>query len=106
MLKIVNWQNCHKIILSELEKVGRHRYPPGSEGEDTIQFVVQGRETFTVTRQDQIRSGDYAKTLGGGGTSENGHGTNTHLGTIWNSGQCHARIIVQGPHGCNKLRGG
>jgi hypothetical protein len=30
LLKIVNYQNCQKIVLSELEKVGGHRYPPGS----------------------------------------------------------------------------
>jgi hypothetical protein len=30
LLKIVNCQNCQKIVLSELEKVGGHRYPPGS----------------------------------------------------------------------------
>jgi hypothetical protein len=28
LLKIVNCQNCQKTILSELEKVGGHRYPP------------------------------------------------------------------------------
>jgi hypothetical protein len=30
MLKIVNCQNCQKIVLSQLEKVGGHRYPSGS----------------------------------------------------------------------------
>ena len=30
LLKIVDYQNCQKTILSELEKVGGHRYPPGS----------------------------------------------------------------------------
>jgi hypothetical protein len=30
LLKIVNCQNCHKIVLSQLEKVGGHRYPYGS----------------------------------------------------------------------------
>jgi hypothetical protein len=30
LLKIVNCQNCQKIVLRELEKVGGHRYPPGS----------------------------------------------------------------------------
>jgi hypothetical protein len=30
MLKIVNYQNCQKTVLSQLEKVGGHRYPPGS----------------------------------------------------------------------------
>jgi len=28
--KIVNYQNCEKVVLSQLEKVGGHRYPPGS----------------------------------------------------------------------------
>jgi hypothetical protein len=31
LLKIVNCQNCQKTILSQLEKVGGHRYPPGSQ---------------------------------------------------------------------------
>jgi hypothetical protein len=30
LLKIVNCQNCQKIVLSQLEKVGGHQYPPGS----------------------------------------------------------------------------
>jgi hypothetical protein len=30
LLKTVNCQNFQKIILSQLEKVGGHRYPPGS----------------------------------------------------------------------------
>jgi hypothetical protein len=30
LLKIVNYQNCEKNVLSQLEKVGGHRYPPGS----------------------------------------------------------------------------
>jgi hypothetical protein len=28
--KIVNCQNCQKTVLSQLEKVGGHRYPSGS----------------------------------------------------------------------------
>jgi hypothetical protein len=30
--KIVNYQNFQKVVLRQLEKVGGHRYPPGSEG--------------------------------------------------------------------------
>jgi hypothetical protein len=30
LVKIVNCQKCQKTILSELEKVGGHRYPLGS----------------------------------------------------------------------------
>jgi hypothetical protein len=30
LLKIINSQNCQKIVLSQLGKVGGHRYPPGS----------------------------------------------------------------------------
>ena len=30
LLKIVNCQNCQKTVLRQLEKVGGHRYPPGS----------------------------------------------------------------------------
>jgi hypothetical protein len=30
LLKIVNCQNCQTTVLSQLEKVGGHRYPPGS----------------------------------------------------------------------------
>ena len=29
LLKIVNYQNCQKTVLSQLEKVDGHRYPPG-----------------------------------------------------------------------------
>jgi hypothetical protein len=35
--KIVNYQNCQKIVLSELEKVGGHRYPPGNV---IVQFLL------------------------------------------------------------------
>ena len=34
LLKIVNCQNCLKTVLSQLEKVGGHRYPSGSEMEN------------------------------------------------------------------------
>jgi hypothetical protein len=30
LLKIVNCQNCQETVLSQLEKVGGHQYPPGS----------------------------------------------------------------------------
>jgi hypothetical protein len=30
LLKIVNYQNCQKTVLSQLENVGGHQYPPGS----------------------------------------------------------------------------
>jgi hypothetical protein len=30
LLKIVNFQNCQKTVLSQLEEVGGHRYPPRS----------------------------------------------------------------------------
>ena len=30
LLKIVNGQNCQKTVLSQLEMVGGHQYPPGS----------------------------------------------------------------------------
>ena len=30
LLKIVNCQNCEKVVLSHLEKVGGHQYPLGS----------------------------------------------------------------------------
>jgi hypothetical protein len=30
LLKIVNCQKCQKTVLSQLEKVGGHRYPSGS----------------------------------------------------------------------------
>ena len=38
LLKIVNYQNCQKIVLSELEKVGGHQYPPGSDTTDLDYF--------------------------------------------------------------------
>jgi hypothetical protein len=31
LLKIVNCQKCQKTVLSQLEKVGGHRYPSGSK---------------------------------------------------------------------------
>jgi hypothetical protein len=30
LLKVVNCQNCQKIVLSQLEEVGGHQYPPES----------------------------------------------------------------------------
>jgi hypothetical protein len=36
LLKIVNCQNCQKIVLSQLEKVGGHRYPSGP-----LQILIQ-----------------------------------------------------------------
>ena len=30
LLKIVNYQNCQKVVLSQLQKVGGNQYPPGS----------------------------------------------------------------------------
>ena len=30
LLKIVNYQNCQKVVLIQLEKVGGYRYPPVS----------------------------------------------------------------------------
>ena len=36
LLKIANCQNCQKIILSQLKKVGGHRYPHGSPFFQTI----------------------------------------------------------------------
>jgi hypothetical protein len=43
LLKIVNCQNCQKIVLSQLEKVGGHRYPSGS-----ILFLVVGIILWTI----------------------------------------------------------
>jgi hypothetical protein len=34
LLKIVNYENCQKTILNQLEKVGGHRYPPISLQKD------------------------------------------------------------------------
>jgi hypothetical protein len=36
LLKIVNYENCHKVVLSQLEKVGGHRYPLSSNIELNI----------------------------------------------------------------------
>jgi hypothetical protein len=38
LLKIVNCQNCQKTVLSQLEKVGGHRYPPRSFHQQTHVF--------------------------------------------------------------------
>src|ERR1700678_4474089 len=40
LLKIVNCQNCQKTVLSQLEKVGGHRYPPQSIGDFDIDCVL------------------------------------------------------------------
>jgi hypothetical protein len=40
LLKIVNCQNCEKIVLSQLEKVGGHRYPPGSINNRLLQVII------------------------------------------------------------------
>jgi hypothetical protein len=42
LLKIVNCQNCQKTVLSQLEKVGGHRYPPGS--------ILYVDDIFLITR--------------------------------------------------------
>jgi hypothetical protein len=47
-LKIVNFQNIQKIVLIQLEKVGGHRYPPGS-------FVQWKPTNATVTRSWQLQ---------------------------------------------------
>jgi hypothetical protein len=36
LLKIVNCQNCQKIVLSQLEKVGGHQYPSRSDALDKM----------------------------------------------------------------------
>jgi hypothetical protein len=41
LLKIVNCQNCQKIVLSQLEKVGGRRYPLGS--------LSSGEEEYMAT---------------------------------------------------------
>jgi hypothetical protein len=40
LLKIVNCQNCQKTVLSQLEKVGGHRYPYGSITSQKRQFSI------------------------------------------------------------------
>jgi hypothetical protein len=37
--KIVNCENCQKTVLSQLKKVGGHRYPPGSYNEPKNSFT-------------------------------------------------------------------
>jgi hypothetical protein len=39
LLKIVNCQNCQKHVLGQLEKVGGHRYPPGSKDKFPIPVI-------------------------------------------------------------------
>jgi hypothetical protein len=41
LLKIVNYQNCQKHVLGQLEKVGGHRYPPGSDSNMTQYMNLQ-----------------------------------------------------------------
>jgi hypothetical protein len=54
LLKIVNCQNCQKNVLSQLEKVGGHRYPPGLVRQEdeilystTEEFEVQSSKRYT-----------------------------------------------------------
>jgi hypothetical protein len=46
LLKIVNCQNCHKTVLSQLEKVGGHRYPYGSNTPQIISFTLRYANLF------------------------------------------------------------
>jgi hypothetical protein len=39
LLKIVNCQNGQKTVLSDLEKVGGHRYPPGSKFDQKLRIT-------------------------------------------------------------------
>jgi hypothetical protein len=41
LLKIVNCQNCQKTVLSQLEKVGGHQYPSGSQESINFLFIQQ-----------------------------------------------------------------
>jgi hypothetical protein len=48
LLKIVNCQNCQKTVLSQLESVGGHQYPPGSIKiqQETKSILQQGSYEF------------------------------------------------------------
>jgi hypothetical protein len=62
LLKIVNCQNCQKTVLSQLEKVGGHRYPYGPHAgqKDTIRMNVQHwRSTWQQEYQICYQQEDY-----------------------------------------------
>jgi hypothetical protein len=47
LLKIVNCQNCQKTVSSQLEKVGRHRYPSGScRDPGTLGVIPRGGDSW------------------------------------------------------------
>jgi hypothetical protein len=49
LLKIVNCQNCQKTVLSQLEKVGGHRYPSGSN-------TIKSNQRSKVLKEASCRS--------------------------------------------------
>jgi hypothetical protein len=85
----------------------RHSDHLQKEGEETVQFVVQGRETFMVTCQmirfDQETMQKPLEEVEQVEMVMAQIPTKALYGT---PGQCHARSTVQGPRGCNKLGGG
>jgi hypothetical protein len=55
LLKIVNCQNCQKNVLSQLEKVGGHRYPSGSIMDTNFMGTFQQRiKIYQVVKAGQI----------------------------------------------------
>ena len=55
LLKIVNCQNCQKNVLSQLEKVGGHRYPFGSIMDTNFMGTFQQRiKIYQVVKAGQI----------------------------------------------------
>ena len=56
LLKIVNYQNCQKHVLGQLEKVGSHRYPPRSS-----QISVSSSVTYNLFCKQLIRQKFMAK---------------------------------------------
>jgi hypothetical protein len=59
LLKIVNCQNCQKTVLSQLEKVGGHRYPSGSKN---LKVRVDGQgELQVMENYNNVRIPSKAK---------------------------------------------
>jgi hypothetical protein len=48
LLKIVNCQNGQKIVLSHLEKVGGHRYPPGLVQDPKYRFPLKNDTSHSL----------------------------------------------------------
>jgi copper chaperone CopZ len=61
LLKTVNCQNCQKTVLSQLEKVGGHRYPSGSLPQGDIK--TRGNHVNVEEIYIEFQNNDYSSPL-------------------------------------------